>query len=71
MKTLSKELIERAVKAKGYKWFEDGQLNIVGIRTNDETPNKFNDYITISYKENNEWKLGFIEGSEAINFENE
>lgn len=60
MKTLSKEVIERAVKAKGYKWFEDGQLNVIGVRTADTTVNTFNDFITITYKEKNEWKfIGF------------
>lgn len=59
MKTLTKELIEKAIKAKGYKWFED-QLNVVGIRSADTTTNLYNDFITISYKENEVWKfIGF------------
>lgn len=47
---LSKEVIEKVVKSKNYKWFED-KVNIVSIRTNDKTTNVFNDYITISYKD--------------------
>jgi len=46
--------IERAVKAKGYKWFTglDFDVNIVGIRnseTYDHITNKFDDLITVSY----------------------
>ena len=47
--------VEKAVKNKGYKWFENGDynLNIVGIRnssTNNEITNKFDDWMTLSYK---------------------
>ena len=47
--------IEKAVKNKGYKWFESGDynLNIVGIRnssTNEAITNKFDDWMTLSYK---------------------
>ncbi len=60
MKTLSKEVIERAIIEKGYKWFTDGQLNVVGIRTNDSTTDTYNDYITICYKEDGVWNfIGF------------
>jgi hypothetical protein len=56
----SREQIETAVKAKGYKWFEDASnktydVNIVGIRNNtstvtDKVTNVFDDFITISFK---------------------
>jgi len=56
----SREQIETAVKAKGYKWFEDASnktydVNIVGIRNNaptvaDKVTNVFDDLITISFK---------------------
>lgn len=59
----NKEKIEKAVKAKGYVWFEgtkDFDVNIVGVRTS-ETGNKvtnvFDDFITVSYKEGGEWKF--------------
>ena len=50
--------IEAAVKAKGYKWFEDKKnkgydVNIVGIRNNEtkgRVTNAFDDKMTISYK---------------------
>jgi len=53
--------IEAAVKSKGYKWFENGDLNvnIVGIRndaTEGKVTNKFDDCITLSYKVNGEWE---------------
>ena len=63
MKTLSKEVIEQTVEAKGYKWFEE-QLNIVGIRTADKTTNLFNDYVTFSWKDKATGKWNFI-GFEA------
>ena len=61
----TREQVETAVKSKGYVWFEDTankgyDVNIVGIR-NSETGNKvtnvFDDHLTISYKENGEWKF--------------
>jgi hypothetical protein len=59
--TFSKEKIEKAVKAKGYKLFEgakDYDLNIVGIRNSDTgqtVTNLFDDYLTVSFKIGNEW----------------
>jgi hypothetical protein len=59
----SKNRIEAAVKKKGHKWFDqngDYELNIVGIKntqTGSEVTNKFDDYITLSYKVNGEWKF--------------
>ena len=52
----TRQQIETAVKAKGYKWFENGDynLNIVGVRngeTGTEVTNKFDDFLTLSYKE--------------------
>ncbi len=60
----SKELIEKAVKSKGHVWFEDTNnkgydVNIVGVRnsaTGDKVTNVFDDTITVSFKENGEWK---------------
>ena len=56
----TREQVELAVKSKGYVWFEDANnknydVNIVGIRnssTGDKVTNVFDDYLTISYKEN-------------------
>ena len=53
--------IKDAVKGLGHKWFESGQynVNIVGVRnseTEDNVTNKFDDCITVSYKdEQDEW----------------
>lgn len=55
----TKEQIEKAVKAKSYKWFED-QINIVSVRNSvpgSKVTNVFDDTITVSYKENNVWKF--------------
>ena len=54
--------IKSAMKAKGYKWFENGDynLNIVGIRNNEtkgKVTNAFDDCITLSYKKDGEWKF--------------
>jgi peptidoglycan hydrolase-like protein with peptidoglycan-binding domain len=56
----SKDKVEAAVKAKGYKWFEDKelQLNIVGVRNSDtgkKVTNAFDDRITVSWKEGGQW----------------
>lgn len=63
----TKEQIEKAVKSKGYVWFEDAankgfDVNIVGIRNNnpsvaDKVTNVFDDWLTISYKEGGVWKF--------------
>lgn len=61
----TKEAVEKAVKAKGYVWFEDPNnkgfdVNIVGIRNSapgQAVTNAFDDHLTISYKENGEWKF--------------
>ena len=57
----TRQQIEKAVKDKGYKWFEDNSnkgydVNIVGVRNNapsiaDKVTNVFDDFITISYKD--------------------
>lgn len=64
----TKEQIEKAIKAKGYKWFEDSSnktydVNIVGVRNNassvaDKVTNVFDDSLTISYKdESGNWQF--------------
>jgi len=54
MSYYTREQIKKAVEAKGYKWFENGNynLNIVGIRnssTGGVVTNKFDDWVTVSY----------------------
>lgn len=59
----TREQIEKAVKAKGYAWFEgakDYDVNIVGIRnssTGQTVTNVFDDLLTVSYKLNGEWQF--------------
>jgi len=53
----TREQIQAAVEKKGYKYFTSGVLNvnIIGIRnsdTNGKITNKFDDTMTISYKDN-------------------
>lgn len=61
MAKYSKDQIEKAVKGKGYAWFEgikDYDLNIVGVRnssTGNAVTNVFDDVITVSYKVNGIW----------------
>jgi len=64
MSKYTKEQVEKAVKAKGYVWFDDSankgfDVNIVGIRNDQpgqKVTNLFDDWITISYKENGVWR---------------
>lgn len=59
------EQIKNSILAKGYVWFNDDankgyDVNIVGVRnaaTDKKVTNVFDDTITISYKENGEWKF--------------
>ena len=59
----TREQIEAAVTAKGYKWFtsDNYDVNIVGVRnadTNGEVTNKFDDCVTISYRdEEGKWNF--------------
>ena len=61
----TKDQIEKAIKSKGHVWFEDESnkgfdLNIIGVRTSSTgqvVTNVFDDYLTLSYKENGEWKF--------------
>jgi len=63
-----REQIERAVKSKGYVWFDDADnqsydVNIVGVRNNhpsiaDKVTNVFDDCLTISFKdESKNWQF--------------
>lgn len=61
----TREQVVAAVKAKGYVYFEDANnksydVNIIGIRnstTGQKVTNVFDDLLTLSYKENGEWKF--------------
>lgn len=61
----NREQIEKAVKTKGYVWFSDEankdfDVNIVGVRNLAEgkkVTNVFDDYLTLSYKIDGEWKF--------------
>lgn len=62
---LTKDIIEKTLKSKGYKWFDDTSnkgydVNIVGVRNSEpgsRVTNVFDDFLTISYKEDGEWKF--------------
>jgi hypothetical protein len=49
MKPITLELIKAAIQKKGYIWFTD-KVNIGGIRTNNNTPDAWNDFIYIEFK---------------------
>ena len=61
----TREQIEAAVKSKGYVWFADDankgfDVNIVGVRnssTGTKVTNVFDDHLTVSFKENGQWKF--------------
>lgn len=59
----TRQQIEAAVKAKGYAWFDsakDYDVNIVGVRnsaTNNQVTNRFDDWMTVSYKVNGVWQF--------------
>jgi len=57
-----REQVEKAVKAKGYNYFENGNynVNIIGIRNSapgKKVTNVFDDWLTISFKEDGTWKF--------------
>ena len=58
MNCYTREQIEKAVESKGHKYFHHGayNVNIVGVRnaaTGNEITNKFDDCMTVSYKDDN------------------
>lgn len=58
----TREQIEKAVKAKGYKYFENGDynVNVIGIRNNlpgKKVTNVFDDWLSISFKINGVWQF--------------
>lgn len=60
--SFTREQVESAVKAKGYKYFENGDynVNIIGIRNSapgNKVTNLFDDWLTLSYKENGVWQF--------------
>ena len=68
---ITREQIEAAVKAKGYKWFEDPNnknydVNIVGVRNNEtknRVTNAFDDCVTLSYKLDGEWQFHYFKAT--------
>jgi hypothetical protein len=59
---ITRQNIEKAIKQKGFAYFENGDynLNIIGIRngsTGKRVTNMFDDWMTLSYKVNGEWKF--------------
>lgn len=58
----TREQVEKAVKAKGYKYFENGDynVNVIGIRNSlpgKKVTNVFDDWMTISFKVNGVWQF--------------
>lgn len=48
--------IEQTMAKKGYRFFSNGNynINIIGVRTADNTSNSFNDWMTLSYNKDGE-----------------
>ena len=62
MNCYTREQIQTTMESKGYKYFTGGEfdVNIIGVRnseTKGRVTNSFDDCVTISYKEDGEWKF--------------
>ena len=57
--TITTDMVQSAYERNGYVYFVKGDynLNIFGIRSNDDTSNAFNDLIGVSFKVDGEWVL--------------
>jgi hypothetical protein len=60
--SFTREQIQKAVESKGYKYFQEGEYNVNVIAIRNSAPGKkvtnvFDDWLTISYKENGVWKF--------------
>jgi hypothetical protein len=63
---LRPSVIELSVKAQGYEWYSD-RPNIVGIRTNVNAPNVFNDILCVVWKQPIMPTLSILEKQEWLN----
>lgn len=59
--------IEKIFKKKGYAFFvndsKDYNINIIGIRSIDMTPNVFNDYVCVMWKYRGKWTTKIYEAT--------
>jgi hypothetical protein len=58
----TREQVQEATQSLGYRYFEKGDfnINVIGIRnssTGNRVTNRFDDWMTISFKENGIWKF--------------
>jgi len=54
---VTKDKLEALITKKGYKWYQN-ELNIIGIRNTSKgntVTNLFDDWITVTYKKDNNW----------------
>lgn len=53
LQKLTAENIKKTILNKGYTYYETGNfnLNIIGVRKKNNIPNKYDDYITVTYKD--------------------
>ena len=52
-----------AYAKKGYKLYDDGSINIIGVRCTNEITDLWDDVICDLWKENGEWKLEVMEAT--------
>lgn len=61
MKSINFDTVYNAMQNKGYEIFETDtepyNLNIIGIRTNNRTPNSFDDTIVVMWKYQGKWNF--------------
>jgi hypothetical protein len=43
------KLLQSIIKSKQYIWYDDGRLNLIGIRSKNRRANKFDDWFTITF----------------------
>lgn len=65
MKTITFDTVYNALKNKGYELFETDtkpyNLNIIGIRNDNRTPNSFDDCIVVIWKYKGQWNFNKYE----------
>lgn len=52
---LNSTTLQQIIQKKGYIWYDDGRLNLIGIRSKNRRANKFDDWFTITYKILSPW----------------
>lgn len=59
-KLLKSTALQNIIQSKQYIWYDDGRLNLIGIRSKNRRANKFDDWFTITYRSDKNYYKTYI-----------